>query len=62
MIIFLIVFFALLVAGCATMSYYAPVVPLLGVLLKPLIIVCVVVGVVLVIFVVIEIYNKVKKR
>lgn len=62
MIVFLIILFIVLVAGCGVTSYYAHAVPVLGVLLKPLIAVCVCVGVVMLIFIAIEIYNEVKKK
>jgi len=62
MTIFLLIAFAVLFTGCWVMGFYAEVVPLLGTLLTPLIIVCVIAGVLALIFTAVELRNKIKGK
>ena len=59
---FLLITFFVLLAGTTTMSFYADVVPLLGALTKVFIGITVVEGVIMAVFVGLEIYNKIKKK
>lgn len=61
-LVILLILFIVLIVGCGVVAYYAPAVPVLAEVLKGLIGACVVVGVVLVLFIAIEIYNEVKKK
>lgn len=62
MIIALIIIFGILFISCFITRYFAHAVPFLGAIATPLIIICVVVGVILAVFVSIEIYTKLRGK
>ena len=62
MIIALLILFIVLFIGSFIVQYFAHVVPFLGAIATPLIIICVIVGLILAVFVGIEIYNNVRGK
>lgn len=62
MIIFLTVLFIVLFIGSFIAKYFAHSVPFLGAISTPIIIACVIVGVVWAVFVAIKIINEVKRK
>lgn len=61
-IIALLILFALLFIGSFIVQYFAHSVPFLGAIATPLIIICVVVGLILAVFVGIKIYNETRRK
>ncbi len=62
MIIALLILFIVLFFGSFTANYFAKSVPFLGALATPLIIVCVIVGLILAAFIGIKIYNNIRGK
>ena len=62
MITFLTLLLIALIIGRVAAGYFAPAVPFLGALVLPLTVICVIVGVILTLFIGIEIYNNVRGK
>lgn len=62
MIIALLILFIMLFIGSFVVQYFARSVPFLGAIATPLIVICVIVGLILAVFVGIKIYNDVRGK